>query len=95
MLSVFEVLMLVCFGASWPVAVVRAWKARTARGASLTSALLILAGYAMGIINKFVNNQTNYVLYFYFFNFSVVAIYSIILFRNLRLDHQRDAFKTA
>lgn len=91
LLQIFEVLMLLCFGASWPVAVLRAWKARTAKGASLTSVLLILAGYAMGILNKIVNQQFNYVLLFYFFNFTIVAVYGILLYRNIRLDRERDA----
>ncbi len=88
--QIFEVLMLLCFGASWPVAVVKAWKARTARGASLPSVLLILLGYAMGILNKFVNGQITYVLAFYFFNFTIVGIYCLLLFRNIRLDQKRE-----
>ena len=88
--QIFEVLMLLCFGASWPVAVRKAWKARTAKGASLPSVLLILLGYAMGIINKFVNGQITYVLAFYFFNFTIVGIYCLLLFRNIRLDQKRE-----
>jgi len=90
MAQIFETLMLVCFGASWPVAVVRAYRAKTAKGASLASVILILTGYAMGIVNKFVNGQLNYVLIFYFFNFTVVSLYSILLYRNIRLDKKRE-----
>jgi hypothetical protein len=89
MAQIFEVLMLLCFGASWPVAVVKAFKARTAKGASLPAVLLILTGYAMGIVNKFVNGQITYVLAFYFFNFTIVSLYCVLLVRNIRLDQKR------
>ncbi|HAQ56461.1 MAG TPA: hypothetical protein DCR44_03555 [Acholeplasmatales bacterium] len=88
--QIFEVLMLLCFGASWPVAVFKAYKARTAKGASLPAVLLILFGYAMGIVNKFVNGQITYVLAFYFFNFAIVGVYCLLLFRNIRLDLHRE-----
>ncbi|MFA5006276.1 MAG: hypothetical protein WC509_02250 [Candidatus Izemoplasmatales bacterium] len=87
----FEIAMLLLFGASWPVAVVRAYRARTAKGASLTSAILILVGYSMGIVNKLVNGSVNYVLGFYVLNFTIVSIYCLMLWRNIRIDRNRDA----
>ncbi|MFH0993519.1 MAG: hypothetical protein V1761_04120, partial [bacterium] len=72
--TLFEMLMLLCFGASWPVAVAKAYRARTAKGVSLASSCLILTGYAAGITYKFLSGQTNYVIFFYFFNFSIVLI---------------------
>ena len=32
---VFEILMLVCFGLSWPFNIAKSWKSRTAKGKSL------------------------------------------------------------
>jgi len=87
----FEVAMLLLFGASWPVAVVRAYRAKTAKGASLTSAVLILLGYAMGIVNKIVNDSITYVLGFYILNFTIVAVYCLMLWRNIRLDKARES----
>ena len=40
--SLFETLMLVCFGLSWPINMMKAYKARTAKGTSLPFLLLII-----------------------------------------------------
>ncbi len=84
----FEALMLICFGASWPVAVIKAVKARTAKGVSLASSCLILTGYLFGIIYKLGTGNISYVLIFYFFNFSIVLTHILVIIRNIRLDHQ-------
>ena len=47
--SILETLMLVCFGFSWPLNVMKAFKAKTAKGTSLPFILLIVAGYIAGI----------------------------------------------
>ena len=54
--------MLVCFGFSWPINVVKTYKARTAKGTSLAFIILIITGYIAGISAKIINNQFNYVL---------------------------------
>ncbi len=87
--TLFEMLMLLCFGASWPVAVVKAYRARTAKGVSLASSCLILTGYAAGITYKFLSGQTNYVIFFYFFNFCIVLTHCILIYRNILLDKKR------
>ena len=35
MAKFLEVMMLICFGLSWPFNIVKSWKSRTARGKSL------------------------------------------------------------
>lgn len=86
MYEIFEVAMLLCFGASWPVAVVKAYRSRTARGVSIFSSLLILSGYLFGIIYKLTSNQISYVLIFYFFNFFIVFIHCVLIYRNILID---------
>ncbi len=54
-------MMLVCFGFSWPLNVIKAYKARTARGASLPFILLIITGYIAGICAKLMTGQITYV----------------------------------
>ena len=41
MAEIFETLMLVCFGLSWPISVVKSYKACTAQGKSLMFELAI------------------------------------------------------
>ena len=35
MAQIFEVLMIVCFGLSWPFNIMKSWNAKTAKGKSL------------------------------------------------------------
>ncbi len=84
--DIFEVIMVVSFGLSWPLSIMKSIKARTTKGKSLPFLLLILFGYAMGIASKFISGNLNYVVYFYIINFIVVGIDFAIYFRNLRLD---------
>ncbi|MCI6955813.1 MAG: hypothetical protein SPI15_01255 [Candidatus Faecousia sp.] len=41
MADVLEILMLVCFGASWPLNILKSWRARTAKGKSILFNILI------------------------------------------------------
>ena len=87
--SVLETMMLVCFGFSWPLNVIKAYKARTAKGTSLPVILLIIAGYIAGISAKIINGQTNYELAAYILNLAIVSLNVIIYFRNIALDKKR------
>ena len=84
----FEALMLVCFGFSWPLNVIKAYKARTAKGTSLAFIFLIITGYLAGISAKFINHQINYVLAVYFLNLAIVMINVFVYARNKALDKQ-------
>jgi len=89
--SIFESIMLICFGLSWPLNVVKAYKARTARGTSLPFILLIITGYIAGITAKLVTGQINYVLIVYLLNLAIVSVNVLVYFRNVSLDNQRTA----
>lgn len=91
--SLLEAVMMLCFGLSWPINVIKAYKARTAKGASLPFILLITFGYLAGITAKIVTGQINYVLAVYLFNLAVVALNIAVYFRNTALD--RKAARTA
>lgn len=89
--SVLESVMLICFGLSWPLNVIKAYRARTARGTSLTFIVLIIIGYVAGIIAKLITGQTNYVLAVYLLNLAIVSVNVIVYFRNMSLDKKRAA----
>ena len=84
--SIFETIMLVCFGLSWPLNVIKAYKAKTAKGTSLPFILLIIVGYVAGITAKLVTNQMNYVLIVYLVNLAIVSMNLFVYFRNIALD---------
>ena len=90
MSSIFETAMLVCFGFSWPLNVIKAYRARTAKGTSLAFILLIITGYVAGITAKLLNSQRNYVLVVYFLNLAIVMINLLVYFRNRSLDRRTE-----
>lgn len=87
--SIFETVMLVCFGFSWPLNVIKAYKAKTAEGTSLPFILLIITGYVAGIFAKFITGQINYVLLAYILNLAIVSLNVVVYFRNVSLDKKR------
>ncbi len=90
MSSVFEIIMLVCFGFSWPMNVIKAVKARTARNMSLPFILLIITGYVAGITAKLISHQITFVLAVYVINLVIVAVNLAVYFRNRQLDAVAD-----
>ena len=84
--SILETVMLVCFGFSWPLNVMKAYKAKTAKGTSLPFVLLIITGYIAGISAKIISGQINYVLIAYILNLAIVSLNVIVYFRNVSLD---------
>lgn len=86
---ILETFMLICFGFSWPLNVIKAYKARTAKGTSLPFILLIIAGYIAGISAKIITRQINYVLIAYVLNLAIVSFNLVIYFRNAALDKKR------
>ena len=91
MADVFELIMIVCFGVSWPLNIWKAWKARTAKGSSVPFYFLILTGYLFGIASKAIKlsrgiSTPGYVWFFYILNSVIVAVGIAVWFRNRRLD---------
>ena len=86
MSSLLEATMLICFGLSWPINTMKAYKARSAKSMSLPFILMIITGYVAGISAKLLNHQTNYVLAVYILNLAVVSLNLVVYFRNKKLD---------
>ena len=89
MSAVFESVMLVCFGLSWPLNVIKAYKAGTTKGTSLPFILLIITGYIAGICAKLISGNINYVLIAYVLNLVMVSLNLVVYFRNVALDKKR------
>lgn len=84
--GIFEAAMLICFAASWPFNLVKAYRARTNVGTSILFMSIVLLGYVCGIINKLVSDDINYVLAFYILDLLLVTIGVLIYLRNMRID---------
>ena len=89
--ELMEVCMIVAFGCSWPMNVIKSWKVRTAKGKSLPFLLLILGGYVCGITGKLLSPGYKwYVLFFYILNFIMVGADLVLYVRNYRLDKAQE-----
>jgi hypothetical protein len=59
--------MLICFGISWPVALIKSYTTKSVKGKSLLFLFLVFLGYVFGIIHKIVYNY-DYVIWLYILN---------------------------
>lgn len=97
MAELLEITMIISFGASWPLNVIKSYRARTAKGKSLAFLCLIFFGYIAGIASKLVNpaymaaiGEKWYVLFFYVLNLVMVGADLILYARNRRLDKETE-----
>ncbi len=95
MSELLEIAMIVSFGFSWPLNVMKSYKARTTKGKSLSFLCLIFFGYIAGIASKFTNEaymsqigEKWYVLFFYVLNLIMVGTDLCLYARNRKLDKE-------
>ena len=96
MADVLEMIMMICFGLSWPINIRKAWVGRTAKGISVMFYGFIVFGYGVGLLSKYIKLRQGihtplYVWFFYILNSVIVAAGILIWFRNLRLDRKTGA----
>ncbi|MBP3321393.1 MAG: hypothetical protein J6M12_03475 [Clostridia bacterium] len=80
--GIFECIMLICFGLSWPISVYKSLTSRSTKGKSLVFMLAIIIGYLAGILGKITGGQFNYVLVLYCINLTVVCFDLALYFVN-------------
>lgn len=85
----FEIMMVLCFGMSWPFSVYKSYISRTSKGKSLFFECFIFTGYIFGIFGKVLNHTISYVVIFYVINLVIVGIDICLYFRNRQLDKER------
>jgi len=84
-MSVFEAVMLICFGAAWPASIYKSWVSRTTAGKSLVFLIIVFIGYLAGITHKVFYNLDGIML-LYVLNSVMVFADIILYFRNSRLE---------
>ncbi len=82
-MSIYEAIMLICFGASWPFAVVKTYKTKSVKGKSRLFLSLIIIGYIFGMINKIINT-VDIVFWLYVINLLLVStdLFLCLLYRS-------------
>lgn len=89
-MGLFEFLMLFCFCFSWPFSIVKSYRSRSTKGKSLLFMLLIIAGYAFGILHKMLYSF-NWVIWAYVTGMALVSIDLILYLRNRCIERREDA----
>lgn len=91
--QILETIMLICFGFSWPINLVKNYKLRSAKSMSLSFLLLIWFGYVAGVTAKLIAlftpgmaNPSWYLLTIYIINLLMMCANILVYFRNARLD---------
>lgn len=87
--ELMDIGMIVLFGCSWPMNVIKSYRSRTTKGKSLPFLILIFVGYICGITGKLLSPSFKwYVLFFYVLNFVMVGTDLLLYIRNYRLDRK-------
>ena len=92
--DLFEAVMILCFGISWPISIRKSWISRTAKGKSLFFEFFIWIGYIFGFTRKILqvcmNPEQSWLFYlgwfFYVLNLIEITIDMALYFRNTKLD---------
>ena len=84
--NILETLMIVSFGISWPMNIIRSYKSRSTKGKSILFNYFILFGYICGVISKILSGTYNLAFYFYFPNITMVTWDIFLYYRNKKLE---------
>jgi len=88
--GVFEAIMLVCFGVSWPVSIVKTLRSKNVAGKSPWFMALISLGYTSGIVHKLLHDP-NWVVFLYALNLMMVLVDLSLYLRYSRAPFVIDA----
>jgi hypothetical protein len=80
-MSIYEILMMICWGTAWPFAIYKSYKSQSNAGKSLIFVLIALFGYICGILHKIFYN-CDYVILLYLINFVLILTDLCLYFRN-------------
>lgn len=88
-MSVFEIIMLLCFGFAWPFSVYKSWKSGSNEGKSLIFLFIIFSGYVAGVLHKVFYNF-DLVIWLYALDGILVGADILLYMRNARRTKRRD-----
>jgi len=72
-MSIFEAVMMICFGISWPVSIAKAVRTKVVAGKSPLFMAIVLVGYMSGVVHKMLYSL-DWVIVLYLLNMVMVAI---------------------
>lgn len=80
-MSIFETIMLLCFGSAWPFSIYKTYTSKRNDGKSVIFLYAVVIGYLCGIIHKVLYNF-DIVIYLYALNGAMVMIDIFLYHRN-------------
>lgn len=80
-MSIFEIIMLVCFGAAWPFSIFKSYRSRSNKGKSVIFLFIVFTGYVAGVLHKICYDDDP-VIFLYMLNGIMVFVDIIIFYRN-------------
>jgi len=72
-MSVFEAIMLVCFGLSWPISIAKSLRTKIVTGKSPLFMIILIIGYTSGLIHKLLFSF-DWITFLYILNLILVSI---------------------
>ncbi len=98
-MSIAEVLMLLCFGISWPISIGKALRTRVVEGKSPVFMIVLMCGYCFGILHKLQQPHTDWVTGLYVMNLLLVGTDLSLYYRfkprpRMRIKPLADAVST-
>jgi hypothetical protein len=88
--EILETLMILSFGISWPLSIMRSYRSRSTKGKSLLFMCFIVFGYICGIISKTLTSNFNLAYYFYFPNVVMVSTDIALYLRNRKIEKSEE-----
>ena len=82
--NILETLMIVSFGISWPLSIVRSYRSRSTKGKSLMFSCFICVGYIC------LTHTYNLAFWFYFPNVIMVCTDIVLYFRNRAIERKAE-----
>lgn len=83
-MSIFEALMLLCFGAAWPFSIYKSYVSKSVAGKSPYFLVILIIGYFFGILHKIIYSF-DYIVYLYGLNLVMVSTDFCLYLRNQKL----------
>ena len=87
-MSIFEAIMLLCFGVSWPISIAKSVRTRMVSGKSPLFMAIICVGYLSGIIHKALY-AFDWTILLYAVNMIMVAADLALYYHCLRIQRRR------
>ena len=72
-MSLYEAIMLICFGLSWPISIIKSLRTKVVDGKSPLFMIILIVGYSSGLIHK-LKYSYDWITYLYILNLIMVSI---------------------